>query len=1326
MSVVQLPRLEPVPRTQYLPLSFSQQRLWFLDQLEPDSPLYNIRLNLRLRGRLNFQALEQSFVELMRRHEVLRTNFRFVDGEPVQVIRPAEPVTVSVIDLSGLPESQRDSEEVRLSQAEHWRPFNLEHDSLMRVLLLRLSEDDHIMLITVHHIIFDGWSDGLLRNELTALYNAFDKGGPSPLPDQRIQYADFAAWQRKCLQSGQLDKHLAYWKQHLAGSSTLELPTDHVRPPLQTFRGMDDARTLPKTLLDRLKQLSRREDSTLFMTLLATLNVLLFRYTDQEDVIIGTAVAGRNWPEVETLFGCFINTLVLRTALSGDPTFEQLLNRVREVAIDAFEHQDVPFEKLVEELKPDRNTGRNPLFQVMLNLQNLSRQSWRLSDLIVEHRGMADHVAKFDLTITMSEQFDGLRVHVSYNADLFDAATIARTLEHFENLAQSLVANPAEHISRLPLLSAAERHRLLVELNDTRRAYPNVCVHELFETQVDLRPDATALVLDDRQMTYGELDRRANHLAKQLREMGIRPDTLVGVCMGRSIEMMIGFLGILKAGGAYLPLDPAHPSERLSYMVRNARMSLILTLPDSPAALPADVAHLTLDANCEIQAADRERLKSGVTPANLAYVMYTSGSTGIPKGVEALHRGVVRLLFEGGFGQLDENDVYLHYTNPSFDASTLEIWGALLHGGQCILFPDKISSSNALRDAIDRNKVNVLWMTTPLFNAIVDESPETLAGIRQLYVGGEALSVAHISRALEALPETDLINSYGPTENTVFTSTYHVPRHLSARTSSIPIGRPIGNTQIYVLDRNKNPVPIGVVGELYVGGDGLARGYLNQPELTREKFVPSPLPETSGTFLYRTGDLVRHLPDGNIDFLGRVDNQVKIRGYRIELGEIENSLVSCPFVKEAVAMVREDVPGRKCLVAYVVPITGREVPPAQLRSHLKQRLPDYMVPEKYVCIPGLPLTSNGKVDRRALPAPKSGPEDGNGTVLPRNDVEAAVLKAWQRVLRLDSIGVTDNFFDRGGHSLLAVRLMAEIEKVTGALLPVATLFEGATVEYLASALVQPGMHHQKIIVEIQRGNSRPPFFGIVTPGVNALGYVALGRHLGEDQPLYRIQGVRPRPIGRPYSALEFETIAAEYIEAMKTAQPRGPYCFGGMCEGARIAFDMARLLEAQGDKIGLLAIFDTWVIENSQYRLLSQIPYYSRRLKSFWHGTRQEKWQTLLTWVQYRFGANRPPNLLAAAYWPGQDFVPAKCTGKITVFKIPKQPFYRIRDPFLGWGSRTTGGVELISVDSRHMDLLREPYVHRLAEKLADSLGRVGSRSGDYGSERVRDLIDGT
>ena len=1079
LTYVQL--VPPRKKRTLAPLSFAQRRLWFLNQLEPESPAYNESSAHRLCGTLNVAALRKALSEIVVRHEVLRTTIGSHDGEPVQVIADPREVELPLVDLCAESEISREEKIRRIITETSRRPFDLSRDYPWRFSLLRLTDQEHILLRVEHHIASDGWSATIFRRELAILYGAFSAGQASPLPELPIQYQDYADWQRRRLQGEILETQLAYWKNQLDGTTPLQLPTDYSRPAVKTFDSAKQSLMLSRDLADRLSALSRQEGVTLFITLLAAFQALLHRYTAQEDIVVGTPIAGRNRIEVENLIGFFVNTLVLRTDFSGNPTFHELLGRVREVTFGAYAHQDLPFEKLVEELQPERTLGNSPLFQVTFRFQNLTKETFELPGLSVTAVELDTGITKFDLALSVREQADGLRAVFEYNTGLFDAATIERMLGHYQSLLEGIVRNPEQRISALELLTEAERHRLLVEWNDTHRDYPgDKCLHELFEDQVEKTPDRVAVVFKEHQLTYRELNSRANQLAHYLRKREVGPEVLVGICIQRSIEMIVGLLGILKAGGAYVPLDPEYPQERLAFMLHDAQVRLLLTqqrlvdkLVEDRGSKPvlseiegmkvSDPQSSILNPRLKVVCLDRdwavigkesqENPKTETTANNLAYVMYTSGSTGNPKGIEIEHRAIARLLFGVEYAQLDQSQTFLHLAPTSFDASTFEIWGALLHGAKCVLYSGTVPAPKELGDLVRKHGVSTLWLTASLFNVVIDEAAEALSGIGQLLVGGEALSVSHVRSALSMLPHTQIVNGYGPTESTTFTCCYSIPRNLGESVNSIPIGRPIGNTKVYILDQHLNLVPIGVAGELYIGGDGLARGYYNDPELTAEKFIRNPFSDDAGSRLYRTGDRARFLPDGNIEFLGRTDDQVKIRGYRIELGEIEAVLTAEPGVCETVVLASEAIPGDQRLMAYVVPNQGSAPASDELRALLKKKLPEYMVPSRFVFLEALPLTPNGKIDRKALHLlDQSARQLEQGFVPPRTPVEEIIAKFWEELFKLELVSIHDNFFDLGGHSLLATRLVSRIRRAFQVEFPLRNLFEMPTVAGLAECI----------------------------------------------------------------------------------------------------------------------------------------------------------------------------------------------------------------------------------------------------------------------------------
>ena len=1039
------------------PLSFAQQQLWFLDQLAPGNWFYNETSALQLPRGIDIPALEWSINELIRRHESLRTSFSTVNGEPVQIIAAGVKLAMTVVDLRALPRSKGDAEARALAAQDAQTPFDLTRSPLMRATLLRLADDDAVLVLTLHHITFDGWSFTILLKELSGLYEARAEGRPSPLPEPTLQYADYAVWQRKWLRGETLENELSYWRKQLMGLRALELPTDRPRPAIQRFCGSRCSLALPKSLCAAMRALSLNEGLTQFMTLLTAFKALLLRYSGQDDIVVGVPVANRHRAEIEAMIGFFVNTLVMRTDLSGDPTFREALGRVRKVTLEAFAHQDLPFEKLVEELHPERDLSRNPLFQVTFQVYG-NAATPAADDTSIEYSPQPWEVeactAKFDLRFDLSESGDGLAGFLEYDTDLFDRETIERMARRFTNLLASAIENPDQRLSELPILSDEERRTLLFAWNTTSTRYERNCtIHELFERQAAETPDATALVFGSANITYGELNRRANQLAHKLRALGVQPDTLVGISSERSIEMIVGLLGIVKAGGAYLPLDLDEPRDRLAFIAADAGLKVVITnerqlfhLSDRgvhviPLALEQDTLRFESDENPG----------NGSTSGDLAYVMYTSGSTGKPKGVCVSHRSVVRLVRHTNYFNASNEDVFLHVAPLAFDASTFEIWGPLLNGAKVVIFPPYIPSLPELAQTIYTTGITVLWLTSALFHRIVDDHLQSLSRLKHLLAGGDVLSSVHVRKVLQQFPEMTLTNGYGPTENTTFTCTYSVkgPTDFGL---SFPIGRPISNTRVYVLDQNRKPVPVGIPGELFIAGEGLARGYLNRPELTAERFIPDPFSAEPGDRMYRTGDVVRYRPGGILDFIGRVDNQVKIRGFRVELEEIEAVLREHPAVRDAVCMVWEQAPGDKRLIATVA-ADDNLVTATDLRRLLQQRLPEYMTPSSFIIKPELPVTANGKVDRRALTPPDhSRPNVDSGYVAPNTDTERVITAVWQEVLGLDKVGVNDNFFDLGGHSLLVVMVHNRLTEMFMRELSIVDLFRYPTVSSLSKLL----------------------------------------------------------------------------------------------------------------------------------------------------------------------------------------------------------------------------------------------------------------------------------
>ncbi|WP_448265466.1 amino acid adenylation domain-containing protein [Nostoc sp. DSM 114159] len=1116
-SEITSPPLLKRTRDAELPLSYAQQRLWFLDQFEPNSPFYNIPMALRLVGNLDRVALEQSLQEIIHRHEALRTNFITVDGKPSQIIQTETTWTVSVVDLKYLSTTEREITSQQLAQQQVTQPFDLAKEALIRATLVVLNETEHVLLVCMHHVVSDGWSMGVFVQELAALYDAYAQGQPSPLAPLPIQYADFAIWQRNWLQGEVLQSQLNYWQQQLQDApALLSLPTDRPRPAVQTYNGTHQEFVLSVELTNKLTKLSQEQGVTLFMTLLAAYDTLLYRYTGTEDILVGSPIANRDRSEIEGLIGFFVNTLVMRTSLTGNPSFSELLTRVRSMAMEAYSHQNLPFEMLVEALQPERNLSHTPLFQVMFVLQNAPTSELGLTGLTVNRLPIKGTTSRFDLTLSMENTATGLAGWWEYNTDLFDASTIERMTSHFVTLLEGIVANPEQRISQLPLLTAVEQQQLLVEWNDTEVDYPlHKCIHQLFEEQVELTPDVVAVEFGNQQLTYKQLNYRANQLAHYLRSLGVKPDVLVGLCVERSLEMVIGLLGILKAGGAYVPLDPEYPSDRLSFILDDTQVKVLLTqqrlidrLPQweaggqgaggrgekpttrdgasikgkdevlsYPASYQAKLVCLDTDAE-DISQCSTNNVISGVQPNNLVYIIYTSGSTGQPKGIAMSQLALCNHILWHRDNLKITRAKTLQFASVSFDVSFQEIFTTWCSGGTLFLITEELRrDALALLGFLQEKQIQRMFLPVvglqqlaevALGNDIVN------TGLREIITSGEQLQITPaISLWLSQLTDITLHNQYGPSESHLATS-YTLPNAIDTWPLLPSIGRPIANTQIYVLDKYLQPVPVGVAGEVYIAGALLAQGYFNRPQLTQEKFIPNPFQRgreqgagSRGTIqhglnaplpltalLYKTGDLARYLPDGKLESLGRIDNQVKIRGFRIELGEVEAVLGQLSDVQASCAVVREDTPGDKRLVAYIVPQPEQTISIGEVRNFLKEKLPEYMVPSAIVILEALPLSANRKLDRRALPAPDLHNQLSDRYVAPRNPIEEILSVIWAQVLKVERVGIHDNFFELGGHSLLATQLISRVRSSLNVELPLRSLFAAPTIAELSQNIQQ--------------------------------------------------------------------------------------------------------------------------------------------------------------------------------------------------------------------------------------------------------------------------------
>lgn len=1075
-KAVKRPQIQRIPRRSVqgpVPLSFAQQRLWFVHQLEPGNSAYVIPLVLRLTGALNTKALEKSINTIVDRHEILRTTFSLVDDNPVQVIAPSLHLPLRLVDLSEHIESERETLAFQLMAQEVRHAFDLIQGPLITACLLRLSVEEHILQVIIHHIITDAIGFDIFKEELLALYEAYVRAQPSPLPQLSIQYADFTLWQREQLQGEILEKQLSYWTHYLHGATTtLNLLADHPRPVIQTFRGTSVLFGLSRSLTEQLKALCAQMECTLFQMLFAAYQALLSRYTGQEDFLIGTPIANRTHPDTERLVGLFVNTLVLRTSLSGNPPFRELVRRVRDETLEAYARQDVPFEKLVEALQPQRDLSRNPLFQVMFVFRNDQRFSLKLADLNVQLIRINNEAVQFDLSLSMADTDTGLKGALEYNSDLFDKTTATRLVEHLQVLLESVVANPAQLVNALPILTLAEQRQLLVEWNATRADYPLQCTfHALFAEQAARTPGAFALAYGETTMTYRELQVRSNQMAHLLQGQGVGTEALVGIYMERSPEMLVAILATFKAGAAYVPLDPAYPTERLALILQDACPAVIVTQPQFRALLFEQTRPvLALDPNWQALAtySDNDLLDSAV-PDQIAYVIFTSGSTGRPKGAMITHQGMLNHLFAKIEDlKITAADHIAQTASHCFDISVWQFLSPLLVGGQVHIFSNEITHQpERLFEQLIAASITIVEVVPSLLRAMLDIVGKRFEGmqyLRWLVATGEALPADLCRRWFQEVGAIPVVNAYGPTECSDDVTHYVVDDAHEFQGTSIPIGHAVANTHIYILDEQLAPVPIGVAGELYVGGTGVGRGYLADPARTAAVFLPDPFGGQKGARIYRTGDLARYLVDGSIEFLGRIDHQVKLRGFRIELGEIEAALSTFLPIQDTIVVLREDLPGHQRLVAYVVAKTAAGLSPGELRRHLKERLPEYMVPSAFVTLQALPLTANGKVDRRALPKPEEQQLDLEVSyVPPGSTIERAIAQIWQEVLHIDKVGMQDNFFDLGGHSLLMVQVHRKLcEALPGAQsLSMVELFRYPTISALAESI---GQHNEATTV----------------------------------------------------------------------------------------------------------------------------------------------------------------------------------------------------------------------------------------------------------------------
>lgn len=1189
--------LTPVSRDQKIPLSSSQIRLWFLNEFDKNGATYNMPIAFKVDGDIDLAVLQRVIDKIVGRHESLRTTFDAADGQPYQIIRQHRPVPVEHISLCDLPGESRTDAAQKLADDEANTPFDLKDGPLFRVKVIALGPRQHVLLLTMHHIISDGWSVGIIAKEMTELYRSYIAGDPVELAPLPLQYPDFAYWQRQWLQGDFLKSQINYWREQLKGAPPLlELPLDFARPAVESFRGKVFHFNLDAELCRQARILSQRQGVTFFMTLQAVFVMLLSRYSGQEDIVIGTPIANRHTRDLESIVGFFVNTLVLRTDVSANPTFPELLKRVRRTNLEAYDHPHVPFEQLIQELNPQRNLSHSPWFQVMFVLQNTPLEMSPLEDLKLTLLNQENLTAKFDLILEFVEQTDGLFGTIQFNTDLFKPETIERLARHYTQLLEQLIADPDKNINEYTLLDQKEAERISDHLRQPPdRSASTRCLHELFEEQVRLQPHKMAVIAENGEWTYGQLNERANQLASILRKSGAARQH-VGICVDRSIEMIAGVLGILKAGGVYVPMDPSYPQTRLDSIIHDAGLKCLLTQKKFAQQFTAgQLPVILLDDAARFEQEDKLDAKSAVQPDHCAYIIYTSGTTGRPKGVMVEHRALVNYIHAATkmYG-VTAHDRILQFSALSFDAAAEEIYLALMNGGTLVLrSDDMISSARAFFDRCGHWGITVLGIPTAYWHQLVTDMgeqhiPGLPEALRTIVIGGERVLPAKVEQWFEWEGKRPvLINSYGPTETTVVATAKRLEKK-DALNGEIPIGRPLDNVTSVVLDPYLQPVPQGVPGELYIGGAGLARGYWNDPALTEKKFIEWAHDKRAAVRLYKTGDRVRCLPDGNIQFLGRKDLQVKIRGFRIELEEIESVLAQAPAVKQAAVIIKEEESGEKFLAAFIAADTV-EKDVSSIKEFIKQRLPAYMVPVSIVVLPALPVTVSGKYDRGALQRMALQKRNrGNDYVAPRDSIEKKLAEIWAEVLKAERVGIKDDFFDLGGHSLLAVVLAARVKKYFNVEISLVTLFQDPTVENLARLIRR--RHDADLtspLIKIQDKGNKSPFFCVLPVGGSVLLYRDLAQAIGDDQDFYAFQPIGLDQADKPFHTIE--EIAGFYLTFLRTVQPAGPYKLGGWSIGGIIALEMARQLQTQGEPVSILVMIDSHFCLPHQRKMADKI-----------------------------------------------------------------------------------------------------------------------------------------
>ncbi len=1339
----QLPEIIRLPEGHPKRLSFSQQALWMINKLHPRSPHYNIPVAFEIVGDLDIKALRQAFNFLIERHEILRTNYQLDDnGDVVLLIQDMKELALSTEDLRLLDGAEQASELAKIMEEESRKPFSLKSDLMLRVRLLKLSAETHVLLLTMHHIASDGWSLDILNRELGELYASLSIGLDNPLPNLEISYSDYASWQRNWLKDDILERFLMYWKAQLEGLPAVHnFPTDYPRPAISSYEGQNVFQILSNTLHNDLKRVAQKQGASLFMVLNAAFSVLLSRYSGETDIVIGSPTANRENTELTPLIGCFINTLVLRSDLSNDPTFNELLAQNKERLLGAYEHQQLPIELLVGELQPERSLAYNPLFQVLLVMEHTQNLTPNFPGLNLNSMLQLTNTAKFDFTLDVKETKNDLALRWEYATDLFDGSTIDRLSTHFEVLLNGIVANPDCRISALPLLTKNEHAQVLTVWNDTGKDYPKYPnIHTLFERQTAKTPDAVAVVFEEQELNYCELNTRANHLAHYLQQQhGVGPEVCVGLCMERSLEMIVALLGILKAGGAYVPLDPSAPLERLAFMAKNAALRVILTEEKFQERLShLGVEPILLDADWPV--IDQEKESTPVSEArtdSLAYVIYTSGSTGHPKGVEVEHRQVLNYI-DGILERLNlpAGSSFAMVSPLTSDLGNTMLYPALATGGTLHIISDNRAADPETLGVYFRQQQPDCLKIVPshLASLLIGTAPAEVLPEKCLVLGGEVCPW-HLVEKVQALkPACRVINHYGPTETTIGVTTHQVEgtKRASSQSPGVPIGRPLANSQVYLLDEHKTTVPIGVAGEVYIGGRGLARGYRDAPELTKEKFLPHPYSEQPGARLYKTGDRGRFHSDGTIEFLGRNDYQVNVRGFRVELGEIESVLATHLHVPVVVVLYGDETGGTQRLIAYIGGEGKALYSIEEIKVFLKTTLPDYMIPANLVVLESLPMLPNGKIDRNALQKRKIELTSTQAYEPPRTELERKLSKIWEELLEVDRVGRFDNFFELGGHSLLSIRLLSQIKKELGKEFPMTALYEGLTIERLA-VLIQNDevVESSSLLVPIQTNGTKLPFF---FTGLNG-GFLPrnLSRCMGNSQPFYAL--LSESLVGQVINHFTVEEMAARLIAEIRAVQLEGPYLLGGFCGQAVVTFEMAHQFHAQGQKVELILFEEiapgkrkvSYAIHRMVFRNIQRIKshlgklmrmestdklnYIKEMAENFLEQTTKkirrkiakENYKIVPKVLALQVNDDDRGRALRNKLWASYE--PKVYPGPITLF-IGSNVKYS-HDPELGWGELARDGVDVQVVNGNHTDMLREPHVQVLADKLTACLAKA-------------------